>query len=81
MGQTVFWGFHIAGRSNLISVLMSDLTVSLKWLTVTLKIERAYRLGTNCFLGVSDGAELEFSVGLGGGCDACLDMGSSYLKN
>ncbi len=36
---------------NLMSVLMSDVTVSLKWLTVTLKIEMAYRHGTNCFLG------------------------------
>ncbi len=30
---------------------------SLKWLTVTLKIETAYRHGTNCFLGVSDSGQ------------------------
>ncbi len=39
MGQTAFWGFEIVASWNLISVLMSDVTVSLKWLTVTLKIE------------------------------------------
>ncbi len=36
---------------NLMSILMSDVTVSLKWLTVTFKIETAYRHGTNCILG------------------------------
>ncbi len=39
MGQTAFWGFEIAGSWNLISVLVTDLTISLKWLTVTFKIE------------------------------------------
>ncbi len=39
MGQIAFWGFQILGSWNLISVLVADLTVSLKWLTVTLKIE------------------------------------------
>ncbi len=39
MGQTAFWGFQIVGSWNLNSVLVTDLTVSLKWLTVTLKIE------------------------------------------
>ncbi len=39
MGQAAFWGFEIVASWNLISVLMTDVTVSLKWLTVTLKIE------------------------------------------
>ncbi len=39
MGQTAFWGFQILGSWNLISVLLTDVTLSLKWLTVTLKIE------------------------------------------
>ncbi len=37
--ETAFLGFHITGSWNLISVFVNDLTVSLKWLTVTLKIE------------------------------------------
>ncbi len=69
MGQTVFWGFHMVPSWNLMSVLMNDVTLSLKWLTVTLKIETAYRLGTNCFLGVSDGAELESHVRFDERCD------------
>ncbi len=52
MGQTAFWGFEMVPSWNLMSVLMNDVTLSLKWLTVTLKIEMAYRHGTNCFLGV-----------------------------
>ncbi len=39
MGQTAFWGFQIVGSWNLISALVNDLTISVKWLTVTLKIE------------------------------------------
>ncbi len=39
MGQTDFWGFEIVARWNLISMLMSDVPVGLKWLTVNLKIE------------------------------------------
>ncbi len=34
------------------SFAVSELVLSLKWLTVTLKIETAYRHGTNCFLEV-----------------------------
>ncbi len=64
MGQTAFWGFEMVPSWNLMSVLMNDVTVSLKWLTVTLKIETAYRHGTNCFLGVRDNGQLESHVGL-----------------
>ncbi len=47
-----FWAFEVVGSSNIISVLLTDSAVSLKWLTVTLKIEMGQRHGTNCFLGV-----------------------------
>ncbi len=39
MGETVFGGFQIVASWNLISILVTDVTLSLKWLTVTLKIE------------------------------------------
>ncbi len=39
MGQTAFWGYQIVDSWNLISILVTDLTINLKWLTVTLKIE------------------------------------------
>ncbi len=51
MGQTAFWGFEMVPSWNLMSALMKDVTLSLKWLTVTLKIETGYRRGTNCFWG------------------------------
>ncbi len=69
MGQTAFWRFEMVPSWNLMSVLMNDVTPSLKWLTVTLKIETAYRHRTNCFLGVSDGAELESHVRFDERCD------------
>ncbi len=68
MGQTAFWGFEMVPSWNLMSVLMTDVTLSLKWLTVTLKIEMAYRHGTNCFLGVSDRDKLESRDRVDDGC-------------
>ncbi len=65
MGQTAFWRFEMVPSWNLMSVLMSNVTVSLKWLTVTLKIEMGQRHGTNCFLGVSDSGQLESHLHFG----------------
>ncbi len=44
------------------SVLLTDLAVSLKWITVTLKIETDQTHGTNCILEVSDSGEFESHV-------------------
>ncbi len=62
MGQTAFWEFQIEGSLNLISALFTNLTVSLKWITVTFKIEMDQKHGTNCFLEVFDGEEFESDV-------------------
>ncbi len=50
-GQTAFWGFEIAGSWNLISVLMTNVTLSLKWHTVTLKLKQARDMGQTAFWG------------------------------
>ncbi len=50
--QNAFWRFAMVESLNLMSVLMTDLAVSLKWITVALKIEMYQRHGTNCFLEV-----------------------------
>ncbi len=65
MGQTAFWGFEIVGSWNLISVLVTNLTVSLKWLTVTVKIDTGLRRGTHCCLGVSDSGQLDSHLRFG----------------
>ncbi len=62
MGQTAFLAFEMVASWKLMSLLMSDVSISLKWLTVMLKIEMAYKHRTNCFLRVSHGAELQSHV-------------------
>ncbi len=47
------------------SILMNDVTLSLKWLTVTLKIGRAYGRGTEWISGVAEGAEMESHLRFG----------------
>ncbi len=44
------------------SILLTDLPVSLKWITVTLKIEMDQKHVINCFLGVIDGGKFESDV-------------------
>ncbi len=48
--------------SNLMSVLLTDLAISLKWITITFKIEMDHKHGTNWFLEISNGGEFEFHV-------------------
>ncbi len=62
MGQNPFWEFEIVPNWNFICISMSDLTLRLKWLTVTLKIGRANRHRANYSFGVSDGAQLQSHV-------------------
>ncbi len=62
MEEIVFCAFKIVPSSNLMYVLISDVTLSLKWLTVTLKIQSVYTHGRNYFLAVSDGAQLKCHV-------------------
>ncbi len=50
------------GSSNPMSVLLTDLAVSLKWITVTLKIETDQTHGTNCVLEVSASGEFKSHV-------------------
>ncbi len=47
---------------NLMSVLLTDMGISLKWITVTLKIETDQRHGINCLLEVFDGWEFKSDV-------------------
>ncbi len=41
------------------SVLLTNLGVSLKWITVTLETEMDQKHGANCFSGIFDSGKLE----------------------
>ncbi len=69
MGQTAFWGFEIVASWNLISVLISDVSVGSAWLAVYILIVPGARHGTNCFLGVCDSGPLESHVRFYERCD------------
>ncbi len=62
MVQTAFWRFEIVGSSNPMSVLLTDLAVSLEWITVTLNVDTVQTHGTKCVLEVSGSGEFESHV-------------------